>query len=128
LFLESIAVGGRQEQTERMAKLEREQVPPAVLSAIDAANAGDLDGFLDAFAPNGAVDDWGRVFTGREQVRRWSDAEFIGVKVTLAALAFESRDGAVAVSAQVGGDGFNGPSTFTFVVGADGVERMTITG
>jgi hypothetical protein len=111
-----------------MPKLTREQVPPAVLTAIDAANSGDLDGFLDAFGPNGSVDDWGRVFTGREQVRRWSDAEFIGARVALSDLGFESVDGGVAVSAQVGGDGFNGPSTFTFAVGADGVERMTITG
>ncbi|MFF1573270.1 nuclear transport factor 2 family protein [Leifsonia sp. NPDC058292] len=122
-----------------MANLSREQVPAPVLAAIDAANSGDLDGFLDAFAPNGSVDDWGRVFTGREQVRRWSDAEFIGAHVTLDELSYTTVDGdghpgeaaapvAVAVSAQVGGDGFNGPSTFTFAVGPDGIDRMTITG
>lgn len=111
-----------------MSSLTRDQVPPSVVTAIDSANAGDVDGFLDAFAPDGSVDDWGRVFTGREQVRRWSDAEFIGVNVSLTDLDFTSVDGGVAVRAQVGGDGFTGPSTFTFAVGPDGIERMTITG
>jgi hypothetical protein len=105
-----------------------DQVPPAVATALAAANAHDLAGFLDAFAPAGSVDDWGRVFTGREQIRRWSDAEFIGVGVTLSDLSYEAVDAGVAVTAQVGGDGFNGPSTFTFTVGGGGIDRMTITG
>ncbi|MFF1878774.1 nuclear transport factor 2 family protein [Leifsonia sp. NPDC058230] len=108
--------------------MENHHVPAAVAAALASANAHDLDGFLDAFATAGSVDDWGRVFTGREQIRRWSDAEFIGVGVTLTDLSYESVDSGVAVSAQVGGDGFNGPSTFTFTVGDDGIQRMTITG
>jgi hypothetical protein len=31
------------------------------------------------------------------------------------------------VRARVGGSGFNGPSTFTFLVAGDAIERMTIT-
>jgi hypothetical protein len=33
---------------------------------------------------------------------------------------------ATVIPAEVGGDGFNGPSHFTFVVGGDRVARMTI--
>ncbi|GAA1445393.1 nuclear transport factor 2 family protein [Leifsonia poae] len=102
-------------------------VPPIVAAAIAAANAHDTDAFLDAFAPGGAVDDWGRVFTGPEAIRGWSDREFIGVDVTLGDLRGDPVDGGVAVTAQVGGRGFNGPSTFTFLVGDAGIERMTIT-
>ena len=36
----------------------------------------------------------------------------------------EGKD--TTVKAQVGGDGFNGPSTFTFQVEGDRVARMTI--
>ena len=38
-------------------------------------------------------------------------------------------DGEVVVIADVGGGGFNGPSTFTFRLAPDGasIERMTIT-
>ena len=103
-------------------------LPRAVADAIDAANAHDTERFLDAFAPDGSVDDWGRVFTGREAVRGWSDSEFIGVDVRLSDLRVTAAAGGVAVTALVGGRGFNGPSTFTFAVGDAGVERMTITG
>ncbi|WP_431277546.1 nuclear transport factor 2 family protein [Leifsonia poae] len=108
--------------------MENDRVPSSVAAALAAANAHDLDAFLDTFATAGSVDDWGRIFTGREQIRRWSDAEFIGVGVTLSELSYQAVESGVAVSAQVGGGGFNGPSTFTFAVGDGGIDRMTITG
>ncbi|MHA3021633.1 nuclear transport factor 2 family protein [Mycobacterium sp. BMJ-28] len=96
---------------------------------IDAANLGDTDAFLAAFPPyRGVVDDWGRKFHGPEDIRRWSDAEFIGKAVTLKVVHFYSTDDAeIVVIAQVGGDGFNGPSTFTFRVNEDKVTEMRIT-
>ncbi len=102
-------------------------VPPVVSEAIEAANAHDTERFLNAFAASGSVDDWGRVYTGHDEIRSWSNREFIGVGVTLDDLVFvETPDGA-AVRARVGGGGFNGPSTFTFRVLGDTVERMSIT-
>jgi uncharacterized protein (TIGR02246 family) len=104
-------------------------IPVPVQRAIDAANSGDTDGFLDCFTPDGAVDDWGRVFRGREAIRSWSDAEFIGVRVTLAPTGVTtSGDATVTISAQVGGDGFNGPSHFTFTLSGDQISLMGITG
>ncbi|MET0206108.1 MAG: nuclear transport factor 2 family protein, partial [Thermoleophilaceae bacterium] len=38
----------------------------------------------------------------------------------------EQEDAATTVTATVGGDGFNGPSHFTFVIDGDHVTRMTI--
>ncbi|MDE8649680.1 SgcJ/EcaC family oxidoreductase [Rhodococcus qingshengii] len=101
-------------------------VSASIARLIDATNAGDVEGFLDAFAPDGVVDDWGREFAGRDEIREWSDAEFLGKQVTL-----EVRDVAVAGSgtvlvALVGGNGFNGPSTFTFAADADKVLKMSI--
>jgi len=72
------------------------------------------------------VDDWGREFRGPEAIRGWSDGEFIGVAVTLEVTDVEHRDGETTVTATVGGDGFNGPSHFTFEVDGDRVARMTI--
>lgn len=81
----------------------------AVRNLIDAANFGDTDAFLAA-------------------IRRWSDAEFIGQRVTLKVIHFYSTDDVeVVVIAQVGGDGFNGPSTFTFRVADSAVAEMRIT-
>ena len=104
-------------------------VPAAVQSALDAANAGDVEAFLDAFADGeGAVDDWGRVFRGRDAIRGWSDSEFIGKQVTLEVAGVRTEGASTVVSAQVGGNGFNGPSDFAFEVSGDRVALMTISG
>jgi uncharacterized protein (TIGR02246 family) len=105
------------------------EIPAPVQSALDAANAGDTEAFLDAFVDDvGAVDDWGRVFRGRDAVRSWSDAEFIGKQVTLDVTGVRTDGAATVVSAEVGGQGFNGPSDFAFEVTGDRVARMTISG
>jgi hypothetical protein len=104
-------------------------VPLPVQSAIDAANAGDAEAFLDSFVEGeGAVDDWGRVFRGRDAIRGWSDSEFIGKQVTLEVTGVRTDGAVTVVSAQVGGNGFNGPSDFAFEVSADKLARMTISG
>ena len=54
------------------------QIPEPVAGFIDTVNAHDNQGFLDAFTPDGTVDDWGREFQGREAIKAWSDKEFIG--------------------------------------------------
>ncbi|WP_431948563.1 nuclear transport factor 2 family protein [Actinacidiphila sp. bgisy167] len=85
-------------------------LPEPVRRAVEAANAHDTAGFLDLFTEDGAVDDWGRRFVGREALETWSDREFIGVKVSLRITAVSRSGSQVIVSAQVGGNGFNGPS------------------
>jgi hypothetical protein len=101
-------------------------LPEPVARLLDAANAHDTEAFLASFTDDGVVDDWGREFAGAEAIRGWSDAEFIGVDVTLAVHEVSSRDDDITVGAEVGGRGFNGPSHFTFTVRDDLVERMTI--
>ena len=102
------------------------QLPRPVAALLAAANAHDTDAFLATFTRDSVVDDWGREFRGADAIRGWSDAEFIGVSVTLDVAEVSERDGETVVSAQVGGDGFNGPSHFTFAVDGDRVQRMTI--
>jgi hypothetical protein len=103
-------------------------VPAEVQRLLDAANAGDIDGFLGGFTEDGVVDDWGRAFRGAEEIRGWSDAEFIGKRVSLDVTEVASKSGETVVTAQVGGNGFNGPSHFSFRVAGDRVSRMTIRG
>ncbi|HST66012.1 MAG TPA: nuclear transport factor 2 family protein [Mycobacteriales bacterium] len=97
-----------------------------VRAALDAANRGDVEAFLDAFADGGVVDDWGREFGGRDAIRGWSDAEFIGKQVSLDVTAVEQDGDRTVVTAQVGGNGFNGPSHFSFDVAGDRLSRLTI--
>jgi hypothetical protein len=103
-------------------------LPRPVQAIIDAANAGDTGTFLACFTADGAVDDWGRVFHGRIAIEKWSTAEFIGVSVTLRVTAANDTGSETVVTAQVGGDGFNGPSHFSFRLVEGLVSRMTIRG
>jgi hypothetical protein len=66
---------------------------PASSPFIDVVNAHDEEAFLDAFTPGGAVDDWGRDFTGREQIKTWSDKEFIGSTGVLTVEEVDDREG-----------------------------------
>lgn len=101
-------------------------VPAPVQRLLDAANANDTDAFLACFPADGVVDDWGREFTGPDAIRRWSDNEFIGKQVSLDVTEVADEDGQTVVTAQVGGNGFNGPSHFAFAVADEQVARMTI--
>ncbi|MEW9530989.1 nuclear transport factor 2 family protein [Microbispora sp. NPDC049125] len=103
-----------------------EEMPQAVRTLLDAANGNDTTAFLDGFTGDGVVDDWGREFRGAARIRAWSDAEFIGKQVSLAVERVERRGEETVVTAQVGGNGFNGPSHFAFRVEGDRVSRMTI--
>jgi hypothetical protein len=103
-------------------------VHPTVQRAIDAANAGDTDGFLDTFTDQGTVDDWGRQFRGHAAIRGWSNAEFVGVDVSLTVTSVTSTGNTVTVSCSVGGDGFNGPSDFVFSLDGDRISLMRISG
>lgn len=103
-------------------------MPIPVAAALEAANAGAIEDFLAAFGADGAVDDWGREFRGHEAIRGWSDAEFIGKQVRLEVTGCRTDGDTTTVSAQVGGNGYNGPSDFAFTVRDDRVALMRITG
>ena len=100
--------------------------PAPVGRLLQAANANDTETFLATFADGGVVDDWGREFVGSDAIRGWSDHEFIGKHVSLDIRSIERDGDATVVTAEVGGEGFNGPSHFSFPVDGARVSRMTI--
>ncbi|MFH5208175.1 nuclear transport factor 2 family protein [Antrihabitans sp. NCIMB 15449] len=101
-------------------------VDQPIRALLDATNSGDVAAFLDSFTADGVVDDWGREFRGREEIKGWSDREFLGKQVTLEVTGVEKSGGETTLTAAVGGNGFNGPSTFVFVVDGDKLDRMNI--
>ena len=101
-------------------------IPAPVQRLLNAANGHDTDAFIAAFVEDGTVDDWGREFVGPEAVRGWSDREFIGQRVSLEIRDVRQDGDTTVVTAQVGGDGFNGPSHFGFLLRGARVSRMTI--
>jgi hypothetical protein len=100
------------------------ELPSVIRAALDAVNAGDTDAFLALFTPGtGFVNDWGDEFRGTDGIRHWSDAHLIGLHVKIEVVAFyRTGDSETVVIAQVAGDDFNGPATYTF--GVDG-DRLT---
>ena len=103
-----------------------DQPPAPVARLLEAANDHDTDAFLASFTDDGVVDDWGREFPGAEAIRGWSDKEFIGVDVALTVTDVTTDGDVTTVSAEVGGNGYNGPGHFLFTVRDGLVSRMTI--
>ena len=95
----------------------------------DATNRGDNDAFLDAFADGATLDDWGRTFTGHEQIAGWNERENIGVHSHIEPGEVPREGDAITVGVTVSGDGYNGGGAFTFTLAPDGkVARMVISG
>ena len=107
--------------------MENEELPALVDRLVAAINRGDADAFLRSFTSNGLVNDWGSSYLGRDAIRRWSEREFIGKRVTLRVSTMCAADDQVGVQAHIGGPGFNGPRHFVFVVEAGQVREMHIT-
>jgi hypothetical protein len=101
--------------------------PTIVAAVLAAVNSGDIEAFLDLFAADGSVDDWGSVYRGREEIRTWSDRELIGVKASFALRSAGQQGDEASMMVDVGGKGFNGPSRFSFTLAGDRIHRMRIT-
>ncbi len=102
------------------------QLPEPVASFVDAVNRHDEQAFLDAFTADGFVDDWGRVFTGRDAIKGWSDGEFIGAHGTLTPQEVTVDGDRVTVLGDWASTHANGLSQFTFDVTGDLLDSMTI--
>jgi ketosteroid isomerase-like protein len=121
-----MAIRGRAAAAQVAMVSTPDSAPAPVAKLLDAANAHDTEAFLDTFVDAAVVDDWGREFVGTEAIRTWSDREFIGKHVTLKIGAIRLQGELTVVTAQVGGEGFNGRSHFSFLIDGDLVSRMTI--
>ncbi|WP_026918392.1 nuclear transport factor 2 family protein [Gordonia shandongensis] len=102
-------------------------IPEPVASFLDRVNAHDEQAFLDAFIEAGAVDDWGRIFTGRQAIKAWSDKEFIGSRGTLTVEEVDVTGDTVTVIGDWRSNYANGRSKFVFDTDGDKVAKMTIS-
>lgn len=101
-------------------------IPEPVASFIESVNAHDEQAFLEAFTTDGAVDDWGRIFTGRDAIKKWSDKEFIGSRGVLSVEEVEVSSSTVTVVGDWRSNHANGRSEFTFDIDGDRLTKMTI--
>ena len=101
-------------------------IPEPVAAFIDAVNRHDEAAFLDAFTTDGAVDDWGRIFTGRGEIKAWSDKEFIGATGILTPEEVTTAGQEITVVGDWRSSWANGRSRFTFAIAGDKITTMTI--
>ena len=101
-------------------------IPEPIATFIDAVNRHDESAFLEAFTEAGAVDDWGRTFTGRDQIKAWSDKEFIGSRGVLTVEEVTHDANETVVVGDWRSNHANGRSRFTFRTSGGKVEKMTI--
>ncbi|WP_370934973.1 nuclear transport factor 2 family protein [Amycolatopsis sp. cg13] len=102
------------------------EIPEPVASFVDAVNRHDDAAFLDAFTENGVVDDWGRSFAGRAEIKGWSDVEFIGSRGVLTPEEVTVSGDTVTVVGDWRSNHANGRSKFVFDVDGDRLAKMTI--
>ncbi|MDN5895669.1 MAG: nuclear transport factor 2 family protein [Nocardioides sp.] len=95
---------------------------------VEAVNAHDEASFLEAFGDTGAVDDWGRQFVGTEEIKAWSDKEFLGARGKMDVQAVAEEAGRVILVADWHSNHANGLSQFTFDLDEDQITKMTIRG
>jgi len=58
------------------------ELPAVITNFIKATNDHDGNAFMDCFANDALVNDFARNFIGADAIRKWSDKEMIGDKVT----------------------------------------------
>ena len=105
-----------------------DDLDPPIRAMIDATNAGDSPAFLEAFADDATLTDWGRTFTGRDEIARWNDNENIGAQSRIEVTGVERSGGTVTVGVAVSGDGYNGGGSFAFELAGGLITRMVIRG
>ena len=105
-----------------------ESLPSPVQEFVGVVNAHDEEGFLATFGDSGTVDDWGREFVGRDQIKAWSDEEFIGAQGTMDVQSVAEREHQVVVVADWRSTHANGLSEFTFDVEDGSIRKMAIRG
>lgn len=86
------------------------ELPQPVVAVVDAINNGDEDAFVAAFAPDGYVDDWGRVLRGSDGVRSWTQTDAIGMNASMTVLSASTDGNTTHITFDWRSDRFNGQS------------------
>ncbi|TDZ45783.1 YybH family protein [Mycobacteroides franklinii] len=102
------------------------ELPQYVADFLDAVNRHDEAALLDSFSPDGFVDDWGRVFTGREAIKGWSDKQLIGAGGTISPEKVRYNGDAVIVTGDYRSERVNGLFAFTFRRDGDKLASVKI--
>jgi hypothetical protein len=108
--------------------MQIDQTPAAISRFVETTNAADSDGFVATFTADASLDDWGRVFTGHEAIRRWDRSDNIGVQAHFDLLEVEPGDvpNSYVATIQVSGKGHNGTGPMVFTLRGDLIAGLRI--
>jgi hypothetical protein len=81
-----------------------QSLPTPIAEYIEATNTFDGDRMIAAFADDAIVNDARREFWGVDAIKRWSDKEIIGDKVTLDVKEVREHHGEFIIDAVVDGN------------------------
>lgn len=101
-------------------------LPAAVGRLVTAINEGDTDAFVDCFAHDAFIDDWGTVYDGHEGIRRWARTDAIGANATMTVVTAVTHGSKTHVRFGWTSEVFNGESTGIFDVKNDRIAGFTI--
>lgn len=105
-----------------------DSLPPAVRRMLDATNSEDSEAFLASFSADAVVDDFGRTFSGHDEIARWNAQEHIGTHNRIRVEAARATDDGVVLDIQVSGQGYNGGGTFDIRLRDDTIRSLVIRG
>jgi hypothetical protein len=103
-----------------------DELPAPIRTFIEATNRGDSEAFIDAFAEDAYLSDWGRVFHGRSGVASWNVTDNIGKQAHFELVRVREIDGAYGVTLAVSGNGYNGTGEMRFTLSEDRIARLEI--
>ena len=92
------------------------ETPAPIRAFLDATNGADSEAFVAAFTPDATLDDWGRIYRGRDGIRDWDSTDNIGVQAHFDVLAIATEDApdTFVATLRVSGNGHNGTGAMSF--------------
>lgn len=103
-------------------------LPPPLDAFVAEVNRGDADAAFALFAPDGEINDWGRLFAGPKAMRAWSDEEFIGAQGHMTVTGVAQAGNQVTVDADWKSNFYSGASRFVFTLTDGRIKQMRIVG
>jgi hypothetical protein len=104
------------------------ELPRPIDELVRTVNGGDTAGFLALLSDDCVVDDWGSIYSGRHEIRVWSDRELIGAKGLMTVRHIEQSGPQICLLADWKSSFYTGPGRFLLHVASGKITSWRIQG